>query len=137
MVKTMDIECPSCSHNFRLFLSVDTSMVILDCPICNMSIVYYKNQTFPLSKKQIERIKNCKHESNVLKILHKITAQESKVHCAQTASVPLNYSSNGSAISRELPIIKSDIERITHDDIINLRIELETCEDVGCFIERI
>jgi hypothetical protein len=33
-------------------------------------------------------------------------------------------------------MLKSHIDRITHDDIINLRIELETCKDAACFIER-
>jgi hypothetical protein len=138
MVKTMEIECPSCSHNFKLFLSVDTSMIILDCPICNISIIYYKNQTYPLSKQQIDRIKKCKNESNVIKILHNITAQESKVHCIEPAhQLQMACSSENSAISQSFHILKSDVDRITYDDLINLRIELETCKDVRSFIDRI
>jgi hypothetical protein len=35
-----------------------------------------------------------------------------------------------------LPMIKWHNDRITQDDIINLRIELETCKDAACFIEK-
>jgi hypothetical protein len=106
-------------------------MVILDCPMCCASIVSYKNQTFPLSKKQMERIKNCKQESNVLKILHKITAQEPKVHCRHTNA--RNYH----AFEKQSPMIRTGGDCISSDDIINLRIDLETCQDAASFIERI
>jgi hypothetical protein len=131
MIKTMNIECPSCSQNFRLFLSIDTSMVILDCPMCCTSIISYKSQTFTLSKKQMERIKSCKQESNVLKILHKITAQEEKVHCRHT------YAHHFHELEKHFPMVRSSVDHISYDDIINLRIELETCQDSASFIERI
>lgn len=135
MVKKMNIECPTCSQTFRLFLSIDTSMVILDCPMCCTPIMYYKSRTFPLSKTQIDRIKSCKQESNVLKILHRISAQESKVHCAQPVSGASHYHARSASFPRQT-MLKSYGDRITRDDVINLRIELETCKDAGCFIER-
>jgi hypothetical protein len=79
----------------------------------------------------MERIKNCKQESNVLKILHKITAQGLKVHCQHT------YARHYHALEKNLPIAKSCVDHISQDDIINLRIELETCHDSASFIERI
>ena len=111
-------------------------MVILDCPMCCTSIIYYKSRTFPLSKNQIERIKGCKQESNVLKILHRITAHGSKVRCAQSASGAGIFHSPGTSIQRAVHMLKSHIDRITHDDIVYLLIELETCKDAACFIER-
>jgi hypothetical protein len=131
MVKTMNIECPSCTQNFRLYLSIDTSMVILDCPMCCTSIIYYKSRTFQLSKHQMENIKKCEKESNVLKILHKITAQEPKVPCSH------KYIQHYNTIERHSSIIKSDFDYISSDDIINLKIELETCQDSAYFIERL
>jgi hypothetical protein len=131
MVKTMNIECPSCSQHFRLFLSIDTSMVILDCPMCSTSIISYKSQTFPLSKVQLERIKSCKQESNVLKILHKITTDGLKVPCQHS------YVRHYQALEKNYSIARSSFDHISHDDIINLRIELETCQDTASFIERI
>ncbi len=131
MIKTLNIECPSCAESYRLFLSINTSMVILDCPMCYTSIIYFKGQTFLLSKNQLERIKNCKVESNVLKILQKITAEGTKVHCRQGRVQRYR------GVEKHLPIIRSSLDHISHDDIINLRIELETCRDTAEFIERI
>jgi hypothetical protein len=79
----------------------------------------------------MERIKNCKQESNVLKILHKITAQEEKVHCRHT------YAHHFHELEKHCPMIRSSVDHISSDDIINLRIELETCQDSASFIERI
>jgi hypothetical protein len=106
-------------------------MVILDCPMCCTSIISYKSQTFPLSKKQMERIKNCKQESNVLKILHRITAQETKVHCNHT------YARHYQGLEKHFHMERSHSDLISSDDIINLRIDLETCQDSAEFIERI
>jgi hypothetical protein len=106
-------------------------MVILDCPMCSTSIISYKGQTFPLSKGQLERIKNCKQESNVLKILHKIATESLKVPCQHSYARHYHSSDKNNSFDR------SGIDQISHDDIINLRIELEMCQDSALFIERI
>ena len=135
MVKTLDIKCPSCSQNFTLYLTIDTSIVILDCPACCSSIIFYKSRSFSLSKGQIERIKKCKQESSVLKILHRITGQETKVRCLNHKGS--HYHSEAGASRKSFSILKSNLDYITQDDIVNLRIELETCKDAKNFIENI
>lgn len=137
MVKTLDIKCPSCSQNFTLYLTIDTSMVILDCPTCCSSIIFYKSRSFSLSKSQIDRIKKCKQESSVLKILHRITGQETKVRCLHNRSRHYQSEAGTGAQHRPISIFKSNMDYITQDDIVNLRIELETCRDAGNFIENI
>lgn len=135
MVKTLNIKCPSCLQDFTLYLTIDTSMVILDCPTCCSSVIFYKSRSFTLSKSQIERIKKCKQESSVLKILHRITGQEAKVRCLHGKG--RNYHSEAAFSHKPLSIIKSGDDFITQDDIVNLRIELETCKDSMSFIENI
>ena len=135
MVKTLNIKCPSCSQNFTLYLTIDTSMVILDCPTCCSSIIFYKCRSFSLSKSQIERIKKCKQESSVLKILHRITGQDTKVRCLQHKEK--HYHSEAGSSHKMVSMAKSNFDYITQDDIVNLRIELETCKDAGNFIENI
>jgi hypothetical protein len=137
MVKTLDIKCPSCSQNFTLYLSIDTSMVILDCPTCCSSIIFYKSRSFSLSKSQIDRIKKCKQESSVLKILHRITGQETKVRCLHHNKAGNYRSEIGRSRNKFIPMIKSNTDFISQDDIVNLRIELETCMDSGSFIEKL
>ena len=137
MVKTLDIKCPSCSQNFTLYLSIDTSMVILDCPTCCSSIIFYKSRSFSLSKSQIDRIKKCKQESSVLKILHRITGQETKVRCLHHNKAGNYRAEVGRCRNKFIPMIKSNTDFISQDDIVNLRIELETCMDSGSFIEKL
>jgi hypothetical protein len=110
-------------------------MVILDCPTCCSSVIFYKSRSFSLSKSQIERIKKCKQESSVLKILHRITGQETKVRCMHNKG--RQYHSEAASSRKPVSIIKSDFDYITQDDIVNLRIELETCKDAMSFIEHI
>ena len=137
MVKTLNIKCPSCSQNFTLYLSIDTSMVILDCPTCCSSIIFYKSRSFSLSKSQIDRIKKCKQESSVLKILHRITGQETKVRCLHHNKATNYRAEVGRCRNKFISIIKSNTDFISQDDIVNLRIELETCMDSGSFIEKL
>jgi hypothetical protein len=110
-------------------------MVILDCPTCCSSIIFYKCRSFSLSKSQIERIKKCKQESSVLKILHRITGQDTKVRCLHYKE--RHFHSEAGSSQRQIPMFKSDLDYITQDDIVNLRIELETCKDARNFIDSI
>jgi hypothetical protein len=100
--------------------------------MCSTSIISYKSQTFTLSKRQLERIKGCKQESNVLKILHKITADGMNVPCEHSFVRHHHEALDGNGC-----VERSSLDHISHDDIINLRIELETCQDCASFIERI
>jgi hypothetical protein len=112
-------------------------MVILDCPTCCSSIIFYKSRSFSLSKSQIDRIKKCKQESSVLKILHRITGQETKVRCLHHNKA-VNYRAEvGRSQNKFIPMIKSNTDFISQDDIVNLRIELETCIDSESFIEKL
>jgi hypothetical protein len=112
-------------------------MVILDCPTCCSSIIFYKSRSFSLSKSQIDRIKKCKQESSVLKILHRITGQETKVRCLHHNKAGNYRGEVGRSRNKFIPMIKSNTEFISQDDIVNLRIELETCMDSGSFIEKL
>ena len=134
----LSIECPHCNKTFNVFLSSNASMVILNCPLCLTPLIYYKTRCFVLSKHQIDRIRKSRQDTTVLKILHSI-AREEPQSCPQhetrrhrTASgVPV-----GKYITASVPYGTYG-SHITRDDIINLRIELETCSDSKQFIERI
>jgi hypothetical protein len=140
MVKTLSIECPHCNKTFDVFLSSNASMVILNCPLCLTPLIYYKTRCFVLSKNQIDRIRKSRQDTTVLKILHSIAREEPQsLHRRATAR---------RGVADEVPVSKyiapragfgssSSSSHITRDDIINLKIELETCSDCGQFIERI
>jgi hypothetical protein len=140
MVKTLSIECPHCNKTFDVFLSNNASMVILNCPLCLTPLIYYKTRCFVLSKSQIDRIRKSRQDSTVLKILHSIAREE-----------PQSWRQGGSRRCRSggMPVVKYSARpagsgtcgggggngHITRDDVINLRIELETCVDSKQFID--
>jgi hypothetical protein len=139
MVKTLSIECPHCSKTFDVFLSSNASMVILNGPLCLTPLIYYKTRCFVLSKHQIDRIRKSRQDTTVLKILHSIAREEPKIwhqrapaRRCRTDGVPV-----AKYIAPRAEFRSSGDAHITRDDIINLRIELETCADCGQFIERI
>ncbi|HUI93467.1 MAG TPA: hypothetical protein VLX68_14575 [Chitinivibrionales bacterium] len=130
MINTLEIKCPHCKKTFELFLSNNASMVILNCPLCATPLIYYKTRCFVLNNSQIDRIKKSRQDSTVLKILHSIEKEQPKYsHAAgQGADHRAMYGSQSSSF---LP----GSDYITRDDIINLRIELETCPDSQQFID--
>lgn len=132
MVNTLAIRCPHCLKTFELFLSNNASMVILNCPLCATPIIYYKTRCFVLNDSQIERIKKSRQDSTVLKILHSIAKEQPKYSHAATkmAESRAGYGSHP-------PALLSCSEYISRDDVINLRIELETCVDSKQFIDNL
>jgi hypothetical protein len=138
MVKTLSIECPHCNKTFNVFLSSNASMVILNCPLCLTPLIYYKTRCFVLSKHQIDRIQKSRQDTTVLKILHSIAREEPR-SCLQHEA---GRQRNASGVRVEKYITTPAQSgtygaHITRDDIINLKIELETCADCGQFIDRI
>jgi hypothetical protein len=140
MIKTLSIECPHCNKTFDVFLSSNASMVILNCPLCLTPLIYYKTRCFVLSKHQIDRIRKSRQDTTVLKILHSIAREEPQ---PSHRRMPLRRGRDD-----RVPVAKyispqagfrtfGGENHITRDDVINLRIELETCTDCGQFIERI
>jgi hypothetical protein len=132
MVKNIAIECPHCNQTFEVFLSSNASMVILNCPTCLTPLVYYKTRCFELNQKQVDRIRNSKQESTVLRIIHSIAHDDTlsaKHHTCtiQTATAEKYIAPSATFLSRG--------RYITQDDVINLRITLETCTDSKQFIE--
>jgi hypothetical protein len=138
MVNTLSIECPHCKKTFDVFLSSNASMVILNCPLCLTPLIYYKTRCFVLSKNQIDRIRKSRQDSTVLKILHSIAREEPRswrqgsTRHRRSGGVPaLKYSARGAGSGT------FGCGHITRDDVINLRIELETCSDSSQFIDRL
>jgi hypothetical protein len=138
MVKTLSIECPHCNKTFSVFLSSNASMVILNCPLCLTPLIYYKTRCFVLSKHQIDRIRKSRQDTTVLKILHSIAREEPPSWHQHEASRHRNESGVpvGKYISTAA-LCGACGGNITQDDIINLKIELETCADSKQFIDRI
>jgi hypothetical protein len=140
MVNTLSIECPHCSKKFDVFLSSSATMVILNCPLCLTPLIYYKTRCFVLSKKQVDRIRKSRQDTTALKILHSIAREETgnwnqglSVDIAETKRVEPIHVSYESHPVHSLALASS----ITTDDIVNLKIDLETCTDAKHFIDKL
>ena len=137
MVKTLAIDCPHCKKTFEVFLSNCASMVILNCPVCTTPLIYYKTRCFVLNNKQIERIRKSRQDSTVLKILHSIAKEQPKAGYSHCSAGTAEMTDAGAGYGAHPPVFLPSTDYITKDDIINLRIELETCADSKQFIDNL
>jgi hypothetical protein len=112
-------------------------MVILNCPVCTTPIIYYKTRCFVLNRNQIERIRKSRQDSTVLKILHSIAKEQPKTGYSHCAAAQSEISDAGPSCSEHLATCLPCTDYITNDDIINLRIDLETCTSSKQFIDNL
>ncbi len=133
MVQTLSMKCPHCSQVSDVYLSTNASVIILSCPHCTTPMMYFESKIFPLSDKQIHDIQSTSQDWAVMRILQNI------VH--DTNPLPTSFKAQSTAVKQAtapLPeVIPSTVggKYITEDDITNLRIELETCNDSQQFID--
>jgi hypothetical protein len=138
MVKTLAIDCPHCNKTFEVFLSNNAAMVILNCPLCATPLIYYKTRCFVLSSHQIDRIKKSRQDTTVLKILHSLAKEQPEAQYTPHPSghFAMEQHAGGSYQTHPAAVLQCG-NYITKDDVINLRIELETCTDAKQFIDKL
>jgi hypothetical protein len=96
--------------------------------------MYFDRKIFPLSRNQIEEIKETRESGDMMKILERLSKSEGSV--VKTAR-KLAQVSNSSYQNSDTPSENHYHQRekyITGDDITNLRIELALSEDSAEFI---
>ena len=136
MVKTLTVKCPHCNQISEIFLSTNACVIILNCPTCLSPVMYFDRKIFPLSKTQIDEIKETKESGAMMKMLERISRPEQPV--IKTAHKLAQVS--GTVIQGKhlfLPNLEPHQREkyIRDDDITNLRIELALCHDSGDFID--
>jgi hypothetical protein len=135
MVKTFTMKCPHCLHICDVFLSKNASVIILTCPSCESPMLYFDDQVFILSKNQIDTIRNTRHGRAIMRIMEHIKHNANAISC-------LSQNSGANEVPKPLPEVAHNSaprfqKYITEDDVTNLRIELELCEDSGEFINKL
>jgi len=73
----------------------------------------------------------------VLKILHSISKEQSKGGYSHCSAAPVENTDTGPAYSDHRAVCLPCTDYITNDDIINLRIDLETCAGSKQFIDNL
>ena len=131
MVKVINISCPGCSNKSEIYLSIDPSVIILNCPECGAPLILENSQvtmahddlgTKKSSIRDIIDIYNGRHNRD-----HAPLVSEKEIDEFLTSALEKNnYSANLATPGKE---------RICDDDVLNLRIELEKSGDVLDFID--
>jgi hypothetical protein len=132
MIKSIIIKCPFCNSESELFLSINPTVIVLNCPECWTPLMYDNEEIRILSEYE----------------LNKISAPSSKTATNQHNDTNKNFDKpssdeNYSYIRNEtnsdvLVPVPNSVNRgvISNDDIIDLKIELGQCMDIQQFIEK-
>jgi len=134
MVKTLTVKCPHCNQISEIFLSTNACVIILNCPTCLSPVMYFDRKIYPLSRTQIEEIKETRESGAMMKILERLSKSEEPV--VKTARKLAQASSSPVSNCAGLPGNHDHVREkyISVDDITNLRIELALCDDSAAFI---
>jgi ribosomal protein S27E len=135
MVKTIKINCPHCENKSELFLSMNPTLIVLNCPKCWTPLLLDKDGVHAVSKKEIKEmveqsIRVKKTDTMLMPDPSECFHSCKKEYLTRGASSEVSF--HGSKPGR---IVHRD--SITMDDVFDMRIELAQCEDVEEFIQRI
>lgn len=134
MVKTIHIKCPLCREKSELFLSMNPTVIVLNCPECWTPLMYSQGEIQILSEHELSNITS---SSSLEPVLENFFDDENKNQdcspvCKKHAPVFKNKI-NHDTVFKSSP--KYNRDHITPDDIVDLRIELEQSRDVLQFID--
>ena len=119
--------CPRCGAETEIQLESNASLLLLSCGQCRCPLMYFAGQAFEIDESEFTHLqgKQMKAVEGFLKL-----------HKNHTASVA------ASGPSQALPVTHKAGEpirdyAIAPDDITDLIIDLQTCEDVDDFLKRL
>lgn len=130
-MKALLIQCPHCKETSELYLASQPSMMVLNCPLCQATLMHLDGKTHQLDSQPIANLqKNSLHEyaenfrkndtaSSTLKYLPPPIT--SKSHFEKKPSHKMGESVRDSAVNS--------------DDILNLKIDLAKCHSVEEFMD--
>ena len=136
MIRNLKIHCPRCHSTCELYLSTEAPIVILNCPDCWTPMLYNESGVFELSEQQLSDLAKDR-EFSILNLLEKVASREPldrKALAAENDDVFSHVNTHGTACHSSAFQVR---DAITHDDIIDLRIELATSKDCREFINRL
>ena len=138
----MHIKCPHCGNEMDVSLhGKKSSLVVCVCGRCKSPLIMMEGEVFELDReefhtlrKKLTRVVDALRESaemhhDIFPLLNKVreAAAASELEALQSAPHPEPPSAEKNT--------KTD--KISQEDLDNLRIDLETCKDVSDFIDRL
>ncbi len=132
-MKSLIINCPKCKEVSELFLASRPYLIILSCPHCKQTLLYNEGRTYEISKTKILEMKKNQLTSFVQGLKKRQSSSQSQSSITSEAEI------------RKAPIKASGARHragedtlshpISHDDVLNIKIALESSTDVLDFIQ--
>ena len=123
LMDEMHIKCPHCGNEMEVALQgKKSSMVVCVCGRCKSPLVTLDGEVFELDREEFHSLR--KKLSKVVDALRE---------CAGSNRNVLPFIDRREEVSRD----ETNADRISKEDIDNLKIDLETCKDVSEFIDRL
>lgn len=123
LMDEMHIKCPHCGNEMEVSLQgKKSSMVVCVCGRCKSPLVTLDGDVFELDREEFHALR--KKLARVVDALRE---------CAETGRVVPPVLEKRESVRRDAE--KAD--KISQEDVDNLKIDLETCKDVSEFIDRL
>ncbi len=126
-MKPIQIQCPQCRETSELLLESDARMIVMTCPACSTSMMYYYGKTFAIDSGEMEKIKGNRHMTTVQGVVRGPGERDTSDHPAVVRQQDAHPAHQIGAPVRDRPF--------GQDDITNLKIELALAKDVNDFIQ--
>ena len=133
-MKTLRVQCPHCGGSSKLFLASNPLILVLNCPQCQSPLLNSEGETFKVEDTKIVNMEN--HQiKEYIKSLKENQAMESSDYPEPESPMRLLSPSRERVLTlsgrphRKIPI--------GEDDLLNLKIDLESSMDVTEFIDRL
>ncbi len=142
-MRAITIKCPKCKEVSDLYLGSEAFMIILNCPSCGVPLIYYYGRTTEITEEELGRIEKSGVLRNAGSLLKEISKCGIKLQTPRTIR-PYSFEEKpkrkGKRMRNKTVHPKGQpvrAEYFSKDDLVNLRIELETCGSVEEFLARI
>ena len=144
MINLIKIKCPFCGEKSELFLSINPSIIILNCPECWAPLMYNNDEVRILTEQEMRKIPASNKQKSIKNILNKTFPPECKSeHNQFTHDSPIlpknrSFTKSNYQNSPLMPATRTCARnKISKDDIIDLRIALAQSNDIQQLLEKI
>jgi endogenous inhibitor of DNA gyrase (YacG/DUF329 family) len=111
------IDCPKCQHPVEATLKKVFKLIMYTCPKCQSNVVFYDNKVDIISDAMVYKLRNNKKLQ--------FFAMTNKKSAPKSPKTP------------KVPAVKKFRRSLSEDDIMDLKILLETEKDSGSFLSKI
>ena len=135
-MKGLPINCPHCKEKSELYLVSTPYMMVLNCPDCQCTLLHCEGRTYEIDDMKVVQMEREQIQKFVENLKQKSLSGESISDYSKSSGGFLieDTSPKNNLHQAGVPIRENTL---TPDDILNLKIGLESCEDVLEFIQEI